>query len=125
VHKLGLADRVEFHGVAPRQLFLKSLVNADAFLCPSMHDSASWVVGEAIAAKVPVIALDVGGPRTLIEMTCGGAKIPLRRDAPALLAEALHAAVGAVSTDPVDLTRLPATIISWYTAAVLSSPKGA
>jgi glycosyltransferase involved in cell wall biosynthesis len=38
---------------------------ADVLLFPSMHEDAGWVVAEAGASGLPVVALDRGGPPLL------------------------------------------------------------
>jgi glycosyltransferase involved in cell wall biosynthesis len=63
--RLGVGDRVIFHGHRPRSEVLAAFATADAMLFPSMHDSAGWVAGEASAAGCPVVCLDRGGPPLL------------------------------------------------------------
>ena len=46
---------------------------ADALLLPSLHDSAPWVVGEALSMGVPAVCLDQGGAPAL-----GATCVPLR-----------------------------------------------
>src|SRR5581483_3998037 len=38
---------------------------ASVFVFPSLHDEAGWVVVEAMAAGLPVVCLDLGGPPVL------------------------------------------------------------
>ncbi len=54
-----------------RPQFLNSLKNFDVLLFPSLHDSGGMVVLEAMAAGIPVVCLDIGGPSLLIDDTCG------------------------------------------------------
>lgn len=64
--EIGVADRVDFRGWVQRSVLLEALrEEADCFVFPSMHDDAGWVVAEALAAGVPVICLDRGGPPSL------------------------------------------------------------
>ncbi len=43
----------------------------DVFLYPSLHDSGGMVVLEAMAHGMPVVCLDLGGPRQMVDDTCG------------------------------------------------------
>jgi glycosyltransferase involved in cell wall biosynthesis len=72
VRQLGVADRVEFRGQQPREELLRVMrEDAAAFIFPSVHDQAPWVVGEALLSGLPVVCLDSGGPPVLV----GGAGI--------------------------------------------------
>jgi glycosyltransferase involved in cell wall biosynthesis len=56
-------DRIQFLGRVPRAQLLELMESeADVLLFPSMHEDAGWVVAEAGAAGLPVVALDRGGP---------------------------------------------------------------
>jgi glycosyltransferase involved in cell wall biosynthesis len=61
-HRLGVADRLRFHGRVKRERVLDALASADAFLFPSLHDTNSWAVAEAVSMGLPVVCLDIGGP---------------------------------------------------------------
>lgn len=54
-----------------RSVFLEVLAGFDVMLFPSLHDSGGMVVLEAMAAGVPVVCLGVGGPRQIVDATCG------------------------------------------------------
>ncbi len=43
----------------------------DVLLFPSLHDSSGNVVLEALSRGLPVICLDLGGPGTIVDDTCG------------------------------------------------------
>jgi glycosyltransferase involved in cell wall biosynthesis len=59
----GLADRVEFRGWVPRDEVLRTMCEESSVLVfPSLHDEAGWAVAEAMAASLPVVCLDLGGP---------------------------------------------------------------
>ena len=60
--ELGVGDRVKFWGRLPRQQSLEKLGECIALVHPSLHDSGGWVCLEAMAARRPVICLDLGGP---------------------------------------------------------------
>jgi glycosyltransferase involved in cell wall biosynthesis len=60
--KLGVAGKVTFCGPMPRSRVLEKLAECDVLLHPSLHDSGGWVCLEAMAARRPVVCLDLGGP---------------------------------------------------------------
>lgn len=64
--KLGVGGRVDFRGRVPQEE-LSSIYagEADVFLFPSIHDDAPLAVAEAVAAGLPVVCLDVGGPHLI------------------------------------------------------------
>jgi glycosyltransferase involved in cell wall biosynthesis len=61
--RLGVGHRVQFLGWVPgdrvRDLMLRE---ADVLLFPSIHDEGGFVVAEALAAGMPVVCLQRGGP---------------------------------------------------------------
>ena len=64
--RLGLMDRVEFRGWVEHGEVLRTMrEDASVFVFPSLHDEAGWVVVEAMAAGLPVVCLDAGGPPSL------------------------------------------------------------
>jgi glycosyltransferase involved in cell wall biosynthesis len=69
--RLGIADRVRFCGRMPRREVFSALSDCDAMLHPSLHDSGGFVVAEAMAARLPVICLDLGGPAVQVTADCG------------------------------------------------------
>ena len=60
--ELGIADKVKFLGRLPRSETLVKLGQADVLVHPSLHDSGGWVCLEGMAARKPVICLNLGGP---------------------------------------------------------------
>ena len=77
VSALGIADRVRFFGKVPRQAVFNRLRECDVMLHPALHDSGGWAAVEAMAAGLPVICLDLGGPATQVTAN-SGFKIPAR-----------------------------------------------
>jgi glycosyltransferase involved in cell wall biosynthesis len=59
---LGIAGHVRFWGSLPRDQAIRKLQECMALVHPSLHDSGGWVCLEAMAARKPVICLDLGGP---------------------------------------------------------------
>lgn len=97
--RLGIVERVEFRGWVARERLQEIMqTEADVFLFPSMHDEAGWVVVEALAAGLPVICLDIGGPPALIGQS--GRAVSAEGDRATVVrrvAEALDAAVTPVA----------------------------
>lgn len=67
---LGVDQQVEFKGFMPQQELLGFYQRADAFLFPSLHDSSGNVVVEALSRGLPVICLDLGGPKYFVSSEC-------------------------------------------------------
>jgi len=73
---LNVSHRIHFISFLPRWDDIWSLyINSDVFLFLSLHDSGGTGALEAMAAGLPVICLDLGGPGEYIDDTCG-VKIP-------------------------------------------------
>lgn len=73
---LGLGQRVVFAGRLPRDQVLKEYVKYDVFLFPSVHDTGSFAVIEAMVNELPVICLDIGGPPVAVGPGCGSKVTP-------------------------------------------------
>ena len=71
ISRLNLHDRVKLLGALPRDELLARYVTADLFLFPSLHESSGNVVLEALSRSLPVMCLDLGGPKHYIDETCG------------------------------------------------------
>ena len=66
----GVADRVRFHGFTPA--VHERIAALDAVVMPSLHEGLPYVLLEAMALGVPVIASRVGGLREVLEEShCG------------------------------------------------------
>ncbi len=121
--RLGVADRVTFHGHRPRVDVLEALAGADALVHPSIHDSSSWAVAEAVTLGVPVVTLDRGGPPALVRAPAGGLTIPADRRAPAALAAALGTLPVTAPVDWWRAERLPAEIDHHYRRAMATAER--
>jgi glycosyltransferase involved in cell wall biosynthesis len=98
---LGVADRVDFRGWVERGDLLATMRDeASVFLFPSLHDEGGWVVAESIAAGLPVVCLDRGGPPIL-----GGIGVP--SGWPNQTARHLAKAVLAAEREPASTTVVP------------------
>ncbi|OLP20481.1 glycosyl transferase family 1 [Leptolyngbya sp. 'hensonii'] len=73
--ELGIAHQIKFWGKQPRDEVLKHLKNCLALIHPSLHESGGMVCSEAMAAGIPVICLDLGGPAVQVTPETGF-KIP-------------------------------------------------
>jgi glycosyltransferase involved in cell wall biosynthesis len=67
----GVENAVEFVGQLPRPQFLASLQSYTALVFPSLHDSGGFVVLEALQGGRPAVCLDLGGPATMVNSSCG------------------------------------------------------
>lgn len=115
---LGVSDRVRFLGRRPRAEVLTALAAADAFLLPSLHDSAGWAVAEAQAAGCPVVALAAGGPRTLVDVSAGVLVDPGADDVVGDLADALGTVRGRrPDRERWGADRLPGVVDTLYAEA--------
>ncbi len=61
--QFGLHDSVQLLGMVPRVQMSALYEAADVLVFPSWHDSSGNVVAEALARGLPVLCLDLGGPR--------------------------------------------------------------
>lgn len=90
---LGILNRIDWIPHVPQAELLGKYREFDAFLFPSLHDSSSNVVLEALAAALPVICLDLGGPATLVSDRCAIVVPTSGRDEPQLVSDVASAIV--------------------------------
>jgi glycosyltransferase involved in cell wall biosynthesis len=76
VKKLGIQKSVKFWGLVERSKVLDLLMQCNALVHPSLHDSGGWVCLEAMAAGRPVICLDWGGPGFQVSAETGYKIVP-------------------------------------------------
>lgn len=62
IEEAGIGSRVDMVPWMPRAGLLSAMAASDAFLFPSFRDGGGAVVVEAMAAGLPVVCLDSGGP---------------------------------------------------------------
>ena len=55
----------------PQEQFLRLYDTHDVFVFPSLHDSAGWVVLELICRGLPVVCLNLGGPKEIVTPESG------------------------------------------------------
>lgn len=69
--RLDIAESVTFLGRCARQETLSQYPYHDVLLYPSLRDSGGMACLEAMAAGLPVICLDLGGPSISVTPECG------------------------------------------------------
>jgi glycosyltransferase involved in cell wall biosynthesis len=68
---LGLDPTLTWLSWVPHARMAELYHRHDALLFPSLHDSSGNAVLESLAQGLPVICLDLGGPGTIVDPTCG------------------------------------------------------
>lgn len=68
---LGIANRVTFHGLKPREAIAQWMREADLFILPSLSENCPTVVVEALATGTPVLATRCGGTEELLTKNIG------------------------------------------------------
>lgn len=71
IKRLGMTHRVRLLGKIPREDLFKLYGQSDLFLFPSLHDSSGSVILESLAHGLPVVCLDLGGPKNYLTSGCG------------------------------------------------------
>lgn len=71
VINLDIVDRVKFLAEMPRHKLFVHLKNCTALVHPSLHESGGFVCLEAMAAGIPVICMDLGGPAVQVTEKTG------------------------------------------------------
>jgi glycosyltransferase involved in cell wall biosynthesis len=66
----GIGNHVRLLGHVPREQMDALYDQADLFVFPSWHDSGGTVVTEALSRGLPVVCLDLGGPRYVVDERC-------------------------------------------------------
>ena len=74
--KLGVDDKVIFHGFVPREESFRIMSSSHVFVITSVRDDTPTVLFEAFRYALPVIAIDHAGFGAILDDTCG-CKIPI------------------------------------------------
>ena len=94
---LNIQDRVRFFGFVPREQVLQARYRSQIFVHASLHETGGWSVLEAMAAGLPVICLDLGGPSVSVsDLT--GIKVPTH--SPQQVIDDLAIAMRTLALDP-------------------------
>ena len=75
--QLGVADRVRFTGVVPREDVYRELLGGDVFVSGSLWEGLPIAVLEAMALRRPVLLSDIGPHREIAEVGDGTRVLPL------------------------------------------------
>ena len=108
VERLGLSERVAFHGHLSREEVFGWYRKSHVFFFPSFREPSGNVVFEAMSQGLPVITSTVGGPGYVVDSTCGRCVAPENPEVyPARLADAVR-----------DLAADPARLVSLSSGAL-------
>lgn len=69
--RLGIANRVRFHGGLPRVQAIEIMAEADALIFPSLQEGWPTVVMESLALGVPVVTTNHHGMADMVTPECG------------------------------------------------------
>lgn len=69
--RLGVADRIRFHGWLDRDKVDRLYEQADALIFPSFREPTGGVVIEAMSHGLPVVVADYGGPAAAVDAASG------------------------------------------------------
>lgn len=107
----GVTDLLEWVPSVPHDAMAEAYRSSTALVFPSLHDSGGMVVLESLAAGLPVLCLDLGGPGALATPEC--ACVVKTRDAsPEAIVRALAEAMILLATNPQLRRRLSANAIT-------------
>jgi glycosyltransferase involved in cell wall biosynthesis len=74
--RLGVLQRVVFHGYLSHPEVLGLFARSDAFVLPTLSESCSMAMIEAMAAGLPIVATTVGGNPALVRHEENGLLVP-------------------------------------------------
>lgn len=94
--RLGIARQVRFWGRLSRDETLARMGESHVLVHPSLHDSGGFVCLEAMAARRPVVCLDLGGPGVLVTPETGA---PIAAEIPAAAVHDLARAMRRLAAD--------------------------
>jgi glycosyltransferase involved in cell wall biosynthesis len=89
----GLEDRVAFDGWIDRDLVLDKVAKAAVVIHPSLHEEAGLCIAEALSLGTPVVCLDHGGPREVVDQWGSAPSTSVAPRFPDATARAMAAAV--------------------------------
>jgi glycosyltransferase involved in cell wall biosynthesis len=116
----GVADRVDFVPWVPRDRVVAIYDRHDLFVFPSLHDSSSNVVLESLARGLPVLCLDLGGPRHIVT-PASGIVVQTSGMGTADVANAMADEICALFAEPARLDTLSAAAVARATEFLLPS----
>jgi len=95
--RLGLTDRVTFHGFVTRERLFELLDQGDIYVFPSLLEGWPASIAEALSVGLPVVTTNHQGMRDLVTSECGLLVDPSR---PERLITGLRDAFERLTTDP-------------------------
>jgi glycosyltransferase involved in cell wall biosynthesis len=107
----GVKDSIEWLSAVPHEEILQEYRDNVAFVFPSLHDSGGMVVLEALAAGLPVICLNLGGPGAIVTPSCG-IRVEARHNDEASVVRSLANAMTLLATDAELRARLSANTVA-------------
>ena len=107
---LDLADNIDFVPWLPQQRLFELYASHDLLVFPSLHDSSGGVVLEALSQGLPVVCLDLGGPKEIVTPRSGAIVNTTGRNT-AEVAEAVADEIFRILTLPGRLSALSAGAI--------------
>ena len=111
VKQHNLQGNVEFIPRVPQNTLLELYRSHDLLLFPSLHDSGGFVVLEALSRGLPVICLDLGGPKDMVTPN-SGVVIKNNGQNTAQVAAKMAVEISRLLASPERLTALSAGAIS-------------
>jgi glycosyltransferase involved in cell wall biosynthesis len=114
-----LAGNVDFISWMPQEEFLRLYESHDLLLFPSLHDSTGWVVLEALCHGMPVVCLDLGGPKDIVTPESGVIVNTVGRATAQVAAQLAHQLYEVLSSPPLS-ARLSAGAIARANEFLLS-----
>lgn len=101
--RLGIADRVTFHGFVTRERLFDLLDQGDVYVFPSLLEGWPASIAEALSLGLPVVTTEHQGMRDLVTPECGILVDPSR---PRRLVDGLAEAFQRLTADPGLVTTL-------------------
>jgi glycosyltransferase involved in cell wall biosynthesis len=71
IQKFALMEKITLHGFISRDEYLKLLSQSDVFVFPSLYEEWGYVVLEALALGVPVVAFDISTMEEIVTKNVG------------------------------------------------------
>jgi len=114
-----LAGKVEFISRVPQTKLFELYASHNLLIYPSLHDSSGNVVMEALSSGMPVLCLDLGGPRDIVT-PASGIVVRTARLNTAGVAAAMADEMVRLFADPSQLAALSAGAIARASEFLLS-----
>jgi glycosyltransferase involved in cell wall biosynthesis len=111
VSRYNLDRNVEILSSVPQRQLFELYDTHDIFLFPSLHDSGGFVVLEALSRGLPVVCLDLGGPRDMVTAGSGIVITTARRNTDQV-ATAMAAEISRLLDAPQEFTKLSAGAVA-------------